>query len=135
MMSNLFLIQLKANRLDAVWREFIKYQENQYKVPGELKYWHLYLFELKIYIWFNWCFLFLFSDALVIKIILGFREANQIDRAFDVVKFAVASNLPLGVDLCNKLESSPNLDTEKKYSFRLSSRTSICFEFWLIEWF
>lgn len=118
MMSNLFLIQLKANRLDVLWREFIKYQENQYKVPGELKYCQLYLFELNIYIYFNRRLFFLFSDALVIKIILGFREANQIDRAFDVVKFAVASNLPLGVDLCNKLESSPNLDTEKKYKFR-----------------
>lgn len=38
MLSRFFDIQLKTKRYNAVWNEFLRYQQNQQKVPGEIKF-------------------------------------------------------------------------------------------------
>lgn len=46
--------------------------------------------------------------------IVGFLEAHQSERALEIVKFAVSANLPLSVELLQKIEDGSNLDSKNK---------------------
>lgn len=89
MLSNLFLLFLKCDKLDLAYAEFENFMQNQNKIAGEL------------------------SEKCVFSLCESFINANQIDRAFEVFNLAVSLQLPMIKDLINKLKNL-NLDLEKR---------------------
>lgn len=91
MLSNFFKVVLRVKNLDLAWSEFDKYVKNQSKVPGEL------------------------DEKCITSLFDTFLEANQIDRAFDVLNLAVSMQLPVLKSLVKKCETNKNVNSDKRY--------------------
>ena len=89
MLSNLFMVLLKCDKLDLAYAEFENFMKNQNKIAGEL------------------------SEKCVYSLCESFINANQVDRAFEVFSLAVSLQLPVIKDLIHKLKNL-NLDLEKQ---------------------
>ncbi|CAF0934814.1 unnamed protein product [Brachionus calyciflorus] len=88
MLSNLFIVLLRGNKLEAAWNEFENYMKNQNKIAGEL------------------------SEKSILNLCEALIGANRIDNAFEVLKLAVSLQLPILKGLISKLRES-NLSSEQ----------------------
>lgn len=89
MLSNLFTILLKCDKLDIAYAEFENFMKNQNKIAGEL------------------------SEKCVTSLCESFIKANQSDRAFEVLNLAVSIRLPNIKELILKIKAM-NLDSDKR---------------------
>lgn len=87
------MILLKCEKIDLAYSEFEHFMKNQTKIAGEL------------------------NEKCVTSLCEAFIKANQVDRAFDVLKLAVSLQLPTIKELIPKLNAM-NLDLDKRNTLK-----------------